>query len=64
MPSDGVSTNREIAVLATKVDMILQGLRRSEEKSDVSRTSVHRRMDELVEWVGTLETVLCPFRKR
>lgn len=41
--------NREIAVLTTKVDMILETMRRSEEKSDASRASVHRRMDELVE---------------
>ncbi|PWI49902.1 hypothetical protein B5K03_33665 [Rhizobium phaseoli] len=48
--------NREIAVLNTKVDMILESIRRSEEKSDVSRASVHRRMDELVERVGKVET--------
>lgn len=48
--------NREIAVLATKVDMILEGMRRSEEKSDVSRTSMHRRMDDIVERVGKVET--------
>ncbi|WP_342588926.1 DUF1515 family protein [Rhizobium phaseoli] len=55
-PADDVSMNREIAVLNTKVDMILESIRRSEEKSDVSRASVHRRMDELVERVGKVET--------
>ncbi|MBB3594354.1 hypothetical protein FHX08_004758 [Rhizobium sp. BK529] len=55
--------NREIAVLATKVDMILDSIRRSEEKSDVSRASVHRRMDELVERVGTLENGVVSVQK-
>ncbi|TCR98619.1 DUF1515 family protein [Rhizobium sp. BK418] len=55
--------NREIAVLATKVDMILEGIRRSEEKSDVSRASMHRRIDEIVERVGTLETGVVSVQK-
>jgi hypothetical protein len=48
--------HREIGMLTAKVDMILEGIRRSEEKSDVSRASMHRRMDEIVERVGKVET--------
>lgn len=48
--------HREIGMLTAKVDMILESIRRSEEKSDVSRASMHRRMDEIVERVGKVET--------
>jgi hypothetical protein len=55
--------NREIAVLATKVDMILEGMRKSEEKSDLSRNTMHRRMDEIVDRVGKLETGVVSVRE-
>jgi len=47
--------HRELGMLTAKVDMILEGVRRSEEKSDVSRASMHRRMDEIAERVGKVE---------
>ncbi len=47
--------HREIGMLTAKVDMILEGVRRSEEKSDISRASMHRRMDEIAERVGKVE---------
>lgn len=47
--------HREIGMLTAKVDMILEGIRRSEEKSDVSRASTHRRMDEIVDRVSKVE---------
>jgi hypothetical protein len=54
--------HREIGMLTAKVDMILEGIRRSEEKSDMSRASMHRRMDEIVEWVGKVETSVVSLR--
>lgn len=42
-------------MLTAKVDMILEGVRRSEEKSDASRASMHRRMDEIVDRVSKVE---------
>jgi hypothetical protein len=50
--------HREIGMLTAKVDMILEGVRRSEEKSDVSRASMHRRMDEIVDRVSKVETTV------
>ncbi len=47
--------HREIGMLTAKVDMILEGIRRSEEKSDASRASMHRRMDEIVDRVSKVE---------
>ena len=47
--------HREIGMLTAKVDMILEGVRRSEEKSDASRASMHRRMDEIVDRVSKVE---------
>jgi len=47
--------HQQIGMLTAKVDMILEGIRRSEEKSDISRASMHRRMDELVDRVSKVE---------
>ena len=47
--------HREIGMPTARVDMILEGIRRSEEKSDASRASMDRRVDELVERVGKVE---------
>lgn len=47
--------HQQIGSLTAKVDMILEAMRRSEEKSDVSRASVHRRMDEIVDRVSKVE---------
>lgn len=46
----------EIGALTAKVDILLAVQQRSEEKSDVSRASIHRRMDEMVDRVGKVET--------
>ncbi len=50
--------HREIGMLTAKVDMILVGVRRSEEKSDASRASMHRRMDEIVDRVSKVELTM------
>jgi hypothetical protein len=47
--------HQQIGMLTAKVDMILEGVRRSEEKSDISRASMHRRMDEIVDRVSKVE---------
>ncbi|OHV81593.1 DUF1515 family protein [Rhizobium sp. LCM 4573] len=47
--------HQQIGSLTAKVDMILETMRRSEEKSDVSRASMHRRMDEIVDRVSKVE---------
>ncbi|PWI54103.1 hypothetical protein B5K03_11715 [Rhizobium phaseoli] len=47
--------HREIGMLTAKVDIILEGVRRSEEKADASRASMHRRMDEIVDRVSKVE---------
>ncbi|MEY9375086.1 DUF1515 family protein [Rhizobium leguminosarum] len=47
--------HREIGMLTAKVDIILEGVRRSEEKADASRASMHRRMDEIVDRVSKME---------
>ncbi|MGY5811990.1 DUF1515 family protein [Rhizobium sp. LEGMi198b] len=48
--------HQQIGNLTAKVDMLIETARRSEEKSDVSRASMHRRMDELVDRVSKVET--------
>ncbi|MBY5572324.1 DUF1515 domain-containing protein [Rhizobium leguminosarum] len=45
--------HRKIGML--KVDTILEGVRRLEEKSDVSRASMHRRVDEIVNRVSKVD---------
>ncbi|UIY25895.1 DUF1515 domain-containing protein [Rhizobium leguminosarum] len=54
-PTDEGSMHREIGMLTAKVDIILEGVRRSEEKADASRASMHRRMDEIVDRVSKME---------
>ncbi|MBB3396892.1 hypothetical protein FHT71_003579 [Rhizobium sp. BK060] len=54
-PTEDGAMHREIGMLTAKVDMILEGVRRSEEKSDASRASMHRRMDEIVDRVSKVE---------
>jgi hypothetical protein len=55
-PPDDGSMHQQIGNLSGKLDMLIEAVRRSEEKSDLSRASVHRRMDELVERVTKVET--------
>lgn len=47
--------HQQIGTLTAKVDMILEAMRRSEDKADVSRASVHRRLDEMTDRVGKVE---------
>jgi|GEM_PF-5562613 Protein of unknown function (DUF1515). len=46
---------RELGELNAKVDTLLETGRRSEEKSDASRASMHRRVDELVDRTAKVE---------
>jgi len=43
--------------------MILEGARRSEEKSDASRASMHRRMDKIVDRVIKVELTTAAVQK-
>lgn len=47
--------DQQIGSLTAKVDMLIEASKRSEEKADASRASVHRRLDEVVDRVGDLE---------
>lgn len=47
--------HREIGSLTAKVDMILETMRRSEEKADSSRASMHKRVDDMVDRQGKIE---------
>ncbi|MDP9837620.1 hypothetical protein J2T09_002372 [Neorhizobium huautlense] len=49
---------REIGMLSGKLDMLIESVRRSEEKSDVSRASIHRRMDEMTDRMGKVEATV------
>lgn len=57
-PTDDGNMHQQIGMLTAKVDMMLEAQRRSEEKADVSRASVHRRMDEMVDRVSKVETTI------
>ncbi|NTG86225.1 DUF1515 domain-containing protein [Agrobacterium rhizogenes] len=54
-PADDNYIHQQIGSLAAKVDMLIEATRRSEEKSDVNRASMHRRMDEVVDRVAKVE---------
>jgi hypothetical protein len=45
----------EVTNLRTDIRSVKDEMRRSEDKSDVSRAAVHKRMDEIVSRVGSLE---------
>lgn len=49
------SVHQQLGTLLAEVKNLREDFRRSEDKSDASRASMHRRMDDLVERVGTLE---------
>lgn len=50
--------NYQLGAILAEVKNLKEDFRRSEDKSDLSRSAVHRRMDELVARVGSLETTL------
>jgi len=56
--TDDGTMQREIGMLTAKVDMILETMRRSEEKSDVSRASMHRRLDDQADRMGKVESAV------
>ncbi|ASY56505.1 MULTISPECIES: DUF1515 family protein [Sinorhizobium] len=49
------SVHQQLGTLIAEVKNLREDFRRSEDKSDASRASIHRRLDEMVERVGTLE---------
>ncbi|MGI0523143.1 DUF1515 family protein [Rhizobium giardinii] len=49
------TTHQQLGALLAEVKNLREDFRRSEDKSDASRTSLHRRMDELVDRVGKVE---------
>lgn len=49
------SVHQQLGTLLAEVKNLREDFRRSEDKSDVSRSSMHRRMDDLVERVGKVE---------
>ncbi len=49
------SVHQQLGTLLAEVKNLREDFRRSEDKSDASRASMHRRMDELVGRVSTLE---------
>lgn len=55
---DDGTMQREIGMLTAKVDMLLESARRSEEKSDISRASMHRRMDDFADRMGKVEATV------
>ncbi|CCE96140.1 hypothetical protein SFHH103_01643 [Sinorhizobium fredii HH103] len=54
MTSDAI-VHQQLGTLLAEVKNLREDFRRSEDKSDASRASIHRRLDEMVERVGTLE---------
>lgn len=55
-PADDGHVREQLGKLSGKLDMLISAVQRSEEKSDLSRASVHRRMDELTERMTLVET--------
>jgi hypothetical protein len=49
------AVHEKLRALLAEVKNLREDFRRSEDKSDASRASVHRRMDDLVDRVGKVE---------
>ena len=49
------TTHQQLGTLIAEVKNLREDFRRSEDKSDANRASLHRRMDELVDRVGKVE---------
>ena len=58
MNGDAMDANANMMLgrLLAEVANLREDFRRSEDKSDLSRSAVHRRVDDLVSKVGELET--------
>lgn len=53
--AEDATMQRELGMLTAKVDMLLETVRRSEEKSDISRAAMHRRLDDQADRMGKVE---------
>lgn len=62
-PTEDAAMHQQLGSLTAKVDMLIEATRRAEEKSDVSRASMHRRLDEVVERVGDVEVNISAVQK-
>ena len=59
MTSDyDASVHQQLGMLLAKVESLHEAYRRSEDKADASRSSMHRRLDEVVDRVGKVETTV------
>ncbi|MEZ2132423.1 MULTISPECIES: DUF1515 family protein [unclassified Sinorhizobium] len=57
MTSDyDASVHQQLGMLLAKVESLHEAIRRSEDQSDAGRASMHRRLDEMVDRVGKVET--------
>ncbi|NTJ46930.1 DUF1515 domain-containing protein [Agrobacterium rhizogenes] len=57
-PDYDAVVHQQLGTLLAEVKNLHEAMRRSEDKSDASRASVHRRMDDMVNRVGKVETAL------
>lgn len=55
--------DQKIGSLAAKVDMLIEASKRAEDKSDKSWAAMHKRVDELVDRVGSVEVVQAQTQK-
>ncbi len=55
--------HREIGMLTAKVDTLLEGMRRSEEKADASRASMHRQIETVTGRVGKVEAHMATIKE-
>lgn len=59
MPPDALhELNRQIGMLISGVDGLRRDLQASDMKSDQSRINVHRRLDDLVDQTGEIDTTV------
>ncbi len=54
-PEYDATVHRQLGELIAGVKNLEEAFRRSEDKSDASRASVHRRMDDMVDRIGKVE---------
>lgn len=55
-PDYDVSVHQQLGMLLARVESLHEAFRRLEEQSDAGRASVHRRLDDMVDRVGKVET--------
>lgn len=54
-PEYDATVHHQLGALIAEVKNIREDIRRSEDKSDASRSSMHRRMDDMVDRIGKVE---------